>query len=185
MTFSVGYDAINTTVRQSYDPLETVGTAISISNKAQTSYKGINFEFRKYFSREKPAPYGLFIHATFASGNLEIEKGTYPEQLFIKDGSQDITYSVKGINLNRYGMGMGYQKPINKWLFIGGHFTFNYVTFGNLIEGLPQNIASGVLKNYGSNLFSTNIFNEEKPLQDQQTRSFGISGNIQLGIMLF
>ena len=49
MTVSVGYDAINTSVRQSYDPLETVGTAVSINSKAQTSYKGINFEFRKYF----------------------------------------------------------------------------------------------------------------------------------------
>jgi hypothetical protein len=64
-------------------------------------------------------------------------------------------------------------------------FTFNYVSYGNLIEGLPQHAASGVLKNYGSNLVSMNFFNAEKAIQDQQSRSFGISGNIQLGIMLF
>jgi hypothetical protein len=50
---------------------------------------------------------------------------------------------------------------------------------------LPQHAASGVLKNYGSNIISTNFFSEDKPIQDQQFRSYGVSGNIQLGIILF
>jgi hypothetical protein len=185
MTITLGYDAINTEVIQSYNQMETVGTSIIMGSKAQTSYKGIHAEFRKYFSREKPAPYGLFMCATYGNGNLNIDKGTYSEKLFIAEGTQDVTYQISGISLAKFGLGLGYQKPINKWIFIGGQFTFNYVSYGNLIEGLPQHAASGVLKNYGSNLVSMNFFNAEKAIQDQQSRSFGISGNIQLGIMLF
>lgn len=185
MTITIGYDAINTSVSQSYDPLETVGTDITINSKAQTNYQGINIEFRKYFSREKPAPYGMFVFASYANGILNIEKGMYPEKLFIAEGTQDIDYKINGISLYKINVGAGYQKALNKWLFIGGQLSIGYNGYGNLIEGLPQNAASGVLKNYGSNLFSMNSFNEEKPIQEQQTKSFGISGNIQLGIMLF
>jgi hypothetical protein len=185
MTITLGYDAINTDVIQSYNQMETVGSTIVMGSKAQTSYKGIHVEFRKYLSREKPAPYGLFLCANYANGNLNIEKGSYSEKLFIAEGTQNVTYQISGISLAKFGLGLGYQKPINKWLFVGGQFTFNYVSYGNLIEGLPQHAASGVLKNYGSNLVSMNFFNAEKAIQDQQSRSFGISGNIQLGIMLF
>jgi hypothetical protein len=185
MTITLGYDAINSDVIQSYNQMETVGSSIVMGSKAQTSYKGIHVEFRKYLSREKPAPYGLFICANYANGNLNIEKGSYSEKLFIAEGTKDVTYQLSGISLSKLGFGIGYQKPINKWFFIGGQLTFNYVKYGNLIEGLPQHVASGVLKNYGSNLVSMNFFNAEKAIQDQQSRSFGISGNIQLGIMLF
>ncbi len=185
MTITLGYDAINTDVIQSYNQMETVGSSILMSSKAQTTYKGIHVEFRKYLSREKPAPYGLFLCANYANGNLNIDKGSYSEKLFIAEGTQNVTYQISGISLAKFGFGLGYQKPINKWLFIGGQFTFNYVSYGNLIEGLPQHVASGVLKNYGSNLVSMNFFNAENPIQDQQSRSFGISGNIQLGLMLF
>lgn len=185
MSITVGYDAINTDVVQSYHRMETVGSNIVMDSKAQTSYRGVVIEYRKYFSREKPAPYGLFISAAVANGNLNIEKGTFSEKLFLASGTQDVTYKLTGIKHTRFSLGIGYQKPINKWLFVGGQLSLDYTRYGNLISGLPQHAASGVLKNYGSNILSRNFFNEEKPVQDQQARSYGISGNIQLGIMLF
>lgn len=185
MTVTIGYDAVNKDVLQSYSFLETVGSDITMSEKARTSYRGINMEFRKYLFSEKPAPYGLFLCASYANGNLNIEEGTYSEKLFIADGTQDITYKINGINLAKFGLGFGYQKPINKWLFVGGQLTFDYVRYGNVISGLPQQAASGVLKNYGANILIMNFFSEKKPIQDQQLRNYGISGNIQLGILLF
>jgi hypothetical protein len=125
------------------------------------------------------------MHATMASGNLNIEKGSYDERVFIPNANQEVEYQMNGIRLNKFGIGLGYQKPINKWIFIGTQLTVEYVRYGNLISGLPQHAASGVLKNYGSNIISTNFFSEDKPIQDQQFRSYGVSGNIQLGIILF
>lgn len=185
MSITLAYDAIQTDVAQSYDQLETIGPEIVMNSKAETSYRGMNIEFRKYFSREKPAPYGFFMHATMASGNLNIEKGSYDERVFIPNANQEVEYQMNGIRLNKFGIGLGYQKPINKWIFIGTQLTVEYVRYGNLISGLPQHAASGVLKNYGSNIISTNFFSEDKPIQDQQFRSYGVSGNIQLGIILF
>jgi hypothetical protein len=185
MTVTFGYDAVNKDVLQSYNFLETVGSDITMSQKARTSYRGINMEFRKYLFSEKPAPYGLFLCASFANGNLNIEEGTYSDKLFIAGGTQDITYKVNGINVSKFGLGFGYQKPINKWLFVGTQLTFDYVRYGNVISGLPQQAAAGVLKNYGSNFLTINFFSEERPIQDQQLRNYGVSGNIQVGILLF
>lgn len=168
MTVTIGYDAVNKEVFQSYNFLETVGSDITMSEKARTSYRGINMEFRKYLISEKPAPYGLFLCASYANGNLNIEEGTYSENLFIAGGTQDITYKINGINLAKVGLGFGYQKPINKWLFVGGQLTFDYVRYGNLISGLPQHAASGVLKNYGSNFLIMNFLSENRPIQNQQ-----------------
>ncbi len=185
MTITVAYDAVNANVRQSYHAMETLGSKIVMDAKAQTSYRGMMIEYRKYFSPEKPAPYGFFVAASFANGNLNIEKGTYSEKAFLASGTQDVTYKLNGISVSRLSLGFGYQKPINKWIFVGGQFSFDYTRFGNLISGLPQQAASGVLKNYGSNLVSMNFYDEDKPIQDQQVRNYGISGKIQLGIMLF
>lgn len=185
MTITVAYDAINADIRQSYHPMETLGSSIVMDAKAQTSYRGMMIEYRKYFSREKPAPYGLFISASFANGNLNIEKGTYAEKAFITGGTQDVIYQINGINTSRLSLGLGYQKPINKWLFVGWQLSFDYTRFGNLISGLPQQAASGVLKNYGSNVLFMNFYDEDKPIQDQQMRTYGISGKIQLGMMIF
>lgn len=186
MTITIGYDAINTSVSQSYDPLETVGTNVTINSKAQTSYRGANIEFRKYFSREKPAPYGFFLSTSIANGNLNIEKAIYPEKVFNANGtSKELIYSINGINLTKIAIGLGFQKPILKHCFVGGQLTLNYVKYGNIITGLPQNAASGVLKNYGSNIYSTNWISETKPVGEQLNKSLGISAQIQFGIMLF
>jgi hypothetical protein len=87
--------------------------------------------------------------------------------------------------VSKFGLGFGYQKPINKWLFVGTQLTFDYVRYGNVISGLPQQAAAGVLKNYGSNFLTINFFSEDRPIQDQQLRNYGVSGNIQVGILLF
>jgi hypothetical protein len=185
MTITIGYDAINTSVHQSYDPAETVGNNVTINSKAQTSYKGANIEFRKYFSREKPAPYGFFISLNYSNGVLDIEKGHFDERLFLPDGNGIITYTNKGITVNKLGIGLGYQKAINKWIFIGGQISTQYCTFSNILSGIPSNVSSGVVKNYGSNLYNFNIINPDKPIHEQQNKSFGLNGVIQIGIILF
>lgn len=185
MTLTFGYDNINTKINQSYDPTETVGIKFTINEKAQTSFKGINVEFRKYFSKEKPAPYGFFMSLNYSNGVLDIEKGHYDERLFLPDGNGTITYSNKGITVIKLGVGIGYQKAINKWIFIGGQISTQYCTFGNILSGIPSIVSSGVVKNYGSNLYNFNIINPDKPIQEQQNKSFGLNGVIQIGIILF
>jgi hypothetical protein len=191
MTLGIGYDLINTSVSQSYHAGETAyEKEISMSDKASTSYNGFNLEFRKYIFNDAPAPYGAFLSLAYGNGTLDIEKGSYSEDLFIQGNNKTINYSLTGINVNSYKLGFGYQKAINKWLFVGYNVSFNYFRFGDILEGVPNKAASGVLKNYGSNIWAFNFAQSDLDRSDglpeaPSKNSFGISGAIQIGFIIF
>ncbi len=182
-TFSIGYDFISTNVKQSYTSAETVkGSEIQMSNNAGVAYTGLNIEFRKYIS-DMPAPYGFYFSAYYKNGNLDVEKGNYSSDLFDNfDPINTITYSLSGIGVNSFGAGMGYQKAINKWVFIGGNISFDYTFYSDVIEGVPAKSFSGVAKNFGSNLLPLNFSSSRK---EPFNKSYGFSGVVQIGLLLF
>jgi hypothetical protein len=184
-TLSIGYDFFSTNVKQSYisaEMIKRVNAGIVMANKANVSYTGINIELRRYFN-EIPAPNGFYVLASYKNGNLDIEKGSYTSDLFDNfEPNNTITYSLSGIGVNSFGAGAGYQKAINKWLFIGGNISFDYTFYGDVIEGVPSKSFSGVAKNFGPNILPINLlYNQKEPFK----KSYGFSGVFQIGLLLF
>ncbi|MEO0900048.1 MAG: hypothetical protein AAFY71_26775 [Bacteroidota bacterium] len=173
---SMGFSQISRTIR---------GTTLSLPGEKITfSGQQLDFTFKRYFIKAFTAPRGgyLLVHLRAGQGDVEgLAKKTAlsnpPAQ-----ASDLLLINITNVNVQSWGLGMGYQYMFNRRFTFDASFRFGV----NNLGGIPDEKARDAFQEFAIyNQFSfTNIAGIGNRL-NFYGRPIGLSGFVSIGYLLF